>query len=525
MNKNFYPLLEDFLKDLRLGKLNEEATKEQIASLPKLGESENALSPYTGKTVNVKKIAEEIEKAKYKIVTQSQLYRPYIHEMSPTIFTWVVPTMATDGVRLFVNPEFAAGLTGLGKIFVLIHEIMHCMLMHDKRVGGREHELFNIAADMEINTIIVDTSDDFDEKFVKDTIHGLYDKKYLNMPVEDIYEDMVKNGLPKMPPAQPGTGQMGKMGQGPGGQPGQPGQPGDPGEGEGEGEGSGPTHTIEEQIAAQQDLHKKLKDIDKGGAGAVIDKKTGEQIAAAEGYSDDEAKKGDDNGAKWKEHARSIMADLEKAKNAGSGYGGALIGKLGKMLKPNIDWKTRLKIYVGNALSREGEWRIGAKKHLHKSDEYLKRGLKPKSDALRKVVVCVDVSGSIFSGGGGTATFERIISEINGIIFTKRIKEVTVIFFDSRVDKGSVQKIKPKGNAAWIPKKIDGGGGTNFQAPLNWIKENYNDKINLCIFLTDGEASDPTKPSYANKFIWVVYDNFGWNAPFGKVIKTSAEDM
>ena len=40
-----------------------------------------------------------VDKIKYKIVTQSQLFRPYVHEMSPTIYTWVITTMASCVVQ------------------------------------------------------------------------------------------------------------------------------------------------------------------------------------------------------------------------------------------------------------------------------------------------------------------------------------------------------------------------------------------------------------------------------------------
>ena len=157
---------------------------------------------------------------------------------------------------------------------------------------------------------------------------------------------------------------------------------------------------------------------------------------------------------------------------------------------------------------------------MYKSDEYLKRGLKQKKDAIKRVVVAVDVSGSMFHGN----TFERIIGEVNDIIFSKKIKEITIIFFDDGVDPGSVQVVK-RGTKVWKPKNIKGGGGTNFQKPLDWIKSNYKDAISLCIFLTDGYASNPATPKYSKKFIWVIYDNFEWKSPFGRVIKTSIGEM
>jgi predicted metal-dependent peptidase len=641
MNKNYYPLLKDFISKEQGDKIFEtEAQKVQ-----KIEDMDAAISPYTGKTINVKKVKEDIEKAKYKIVTQSPLYRPYIHEMTPTIYTWLIETMGTDGVRLFVNPEFADNLSWMGKIFVLVHEIYHCILMHAERGEGFDQKLFNVAGDFEINTIIVDTTDDFDEKFVKEEIHGLYDSKYLNIPVEQIYRDLLKNppNLPPQPkhieidtskikkqqgtpPPQPPSGappQTATLKLGPGskvrikstGQKGvvtkvnadgtfevdpinenldlfmlpllvegykredlipilpgggqsksggggpkiqdeyetEEGEEGEGKEGEGkEGEGKedkgagqgsgdidkqkekeiqkatgkmqvgdkGTEPSVEDTPGEQKRLQGKMQGADRGNAGGIIDTRTGEQIARASGYDEDEIRAGEDARTKWEGNAREMVRTLEKQKQAGSGRGDALIGRLKKILKPEVDWKTKLKMYVGSALSPEKYYRIGAKKHLYKSEEYLKRGLRSKKDAMRKVVVAIDVSGSMFSGN----TFDRIIGEVNGIIFAKKIKEITVIFFDDGVDPGSVQVIK-RGTKVWRPKNVKGGGGTDFQKPLDWIKSHYNDAINLCIFLTDGYASNPAQPSYHRKFIWVVYDNDKWQPPFGKAIKTTVGEM
>jgi len=552
MAENYYPLLEEFIHKLRSGTLSEAASAEEIEQLkrisPKLEEQEAAISPYTGQTINVKKVAEEIEKAKYKITTQSQLYRPYVNDMTPTIYTWVIDTMATDGVRLFVNPEFAANLSWLGKIFVLIHEIMHCIMMHDTRGQGFDHDLFNQAADYEINAIICDTTDDFEPKFVTDELHGLYEKKYLNVPVEEIYQDLLKNP-PKLPPPppnvgkgnpqfggqpQPGQGQpqQGQPGQGQGqGQPGQqkPGQGGGgggqqpqqgkkkPGEGEGEGDPS---------AGQKKQLQKRLEKGDGGRCGQIIDKKTGEQIAKAEGYSDEEARSGDDAKAQWQAAAKEMVRTYEKIKEAGQGRGDSLVKILGKLLKPVVQWKSLLRAYVGSALSPEKEWRVGAKKHLYKSDEYLKRGLRTKKDAIKKAFLIVDASGSMFSKSGNSTIFDRVISEITHIIQAKKIKEIYVLFFDGAVDPNATQIIK-KGQKVFKPdlSRASLGGGTNFQAPLNYIHDKYHDAVNLVIFLTDGYADHPKRPKYVNKFIWLVYDNPGWKKPFGRSIQVDMQDM
>ena len=81
--------------------------------------------------------------------------------------------MGTDGIRLFVNPEFGDELSREQTIFVLLHEIMHCILLHMHRFKENplyKHAKFNHAADYEVNAILVDEfgADGFDEAFVRE---------------------------------------------------------------------------------------------------------------------------------------------------------------------------------------------------------------------------------------------------------------------------------------------------------------------------------------------------------------------
>ena len=48
-----------------------------------------------------------------------------------------IPTLATDGVNLWVNPEFWATLSLDLKISAIAHEIGHKMLLHSTRRGAR----------------------------------------------------------------------------------------------------------------------------------------------------------------------------------------------------------------------------------------------------------------------------------------------------------------------------------------------------------------------------------------------------
>ena len=63
-------------------------------------------------------------------------------------------TAATDGTRVFFDIGFCAKLNADERLFVLAHEVWHCVLMHMLRCQARNQLTFNIAADMEVNRLL-----------------------------------------------------------------------------------------------------------------------------------------------------------------------------------------------------------------------------------------------------------------------------------------------------------------------------------------------------------------------------------
>lgn len=64
-------------------------------------------------------------------------------------------TAATDGTRIFMDIDFCSKLSAGDRIFVLAHELWHCVFMHMLRRRGRDAEIFNYATDMEVNRMLV----------------------------------------------------------------------------------------------------------------------------------------------------------------------------------------------------------------------------------------------------------------------------------------------------------------------------------------------------------------------------------
>ena len=63
-------------------------------------------------------------------------------------------TAATDGERIFLDPDFVLRLPRGGLEAVLLHETLHCALSHVTRRGQREPTRWNVAADIVVNGII-----------------------------------------------------------------------------------------------------------------------------------------------------------------------------------------------------------------------------------------------------------------------------------------------------------------------------------------------------------------------------------
>jgi|LakMenE18May11ns_1017448.scaffolds.fasta_scaffold9956577_9 predicted metal-dependent peptidase len=65
-------------------------------------------------------------------------------------------TMSTDGKNIYYNSEFVEKLSDEELIGTLCHEIWHILFFHHTRMGARNPELWNIAADLAINPICLE---------------------------------------------------------------------------------------------------------------------------------------------------------------------------------------------------------------------------------------------------------------------------------------------------------------------------------------------------------------------------------
>jgi predicted metal-dependent peptidase len=96
-----------------------------------------------------------------------------------------IPTMATDGVKVYYNPEFVMELTDDEVFGVILHEISHCIYLHctQKRRLNRAHQRWNYACDYAVNLEIKDMGYALPSKI-------LLEQKYRDMNAEQIYDQL-----------------------------------------------------------------------------------------------------------------------------------------------------------------------------------------------------------------------------------------------------------------------------------------------------------------------------------------------
>ena len=98
-----------------------------------------------------------------------------------------IATAATDGRTIFINDKFLSSLNSSEQNALLLHEVLHMALLHCIRIGTRDPKIWNIAADIVVNSLI-QLNTPF--QLPKDAI--LYEN-FKNESVEEIYEALLKN--------------------------------------------------------------------------------------------------------------------------------------------------------------------------------------------------------------------------------------------------------------------------------------------------------------------------------------------
>lgn len=277
------------------------------------------------------------------------------------------------------------------------------------------------------------------------------------------------------------------------------------------GEKKNPPYDI---LPPDQEKESKEKEEKGKNEGTPTESKTGEQDKLK--IIDRPISNAEELAEEWK----SKVVDA-KNRNAGS-MPGALLRRINTLINPvSIDWKTKLKKYVSDAVS-SSKYTLPNKRFLGGGD-VMWRSSSEKA-RLSSLIVASDTSGSV-----SPKELAQFVAESIDIVEKFKPKDTFLLWCDAAIYK-PVDHYK-RGEKVQ-PKDAPGGGGTSFDPPFKWIEEEFIDKgkkPGLIIYFTDGYPNYgwPDKDNYKikqyeSKIIWVIIGQGGVNdqikVPFGRRI-------
>ena len=391
-----------------------------------------------------------------------------------------LPTMATDGSRIVYNPAFVDQLKPPELEGTLAHEVLHCALGHQCRRGNRDPELWNEAADLAINPILIGNG------FVLPA-GALINSAFNNLSADEIYARLLQrkgeeHGATK-PQQQTSTGGGTDTGpQGTNGTMRSASKP-DPSH-----------HPVSDQRGRTTSEAVGPTSIRPGGFGEVWDAtdEFGQTASPAE--------------KRRQEHEWGIAA--EQALRSAKAWGHEPAGierPLSESRQSKQDWRAILRDFVAATTPSDYRWTPPNRRYIA-SGLYLPS---VEHHGLGEIVIAVDTSGSI-----GKLELEQFAGEISAISEEAQPEVIHVVYCDAAVQ--SAQEFRPSEPVRLEPK---GGGGTDFCPVFEWVTE--EDLAPAClIYLTDLCCdSYPEAPEYP--VLWVT--DSSRKAPFGETVRIGLE--
>jgi predicted metal-dependent peptidase len=374
--------------------------------------------------------------------------------LTPADRSWCA-TAATDGRKFYYNPAFIAELDAKENVFLVAHEIGHCMYEHFLRGKGFDPQMFNIAGDYVINntldTELVNKGGDYARviTYVKPYLNHKYD----GWATEEVYWDLME---------QKENG----------------GNPEDEGE--------------------LIDVH-----IDPNGNVPGDDDGDGVEVPGMAGRP---GPLSDEEESQLKNEMSAAI--LQAAESAGAGnVPGDIQRMIKELVEPQMDWREIIRAQIESSLKSNFTFLRPNRKGWHMTA--ILPGM--DRDVKIKVSLAIDTSGSI-----SQTMLTEFVSEIAGIMDQYEQYEIDIWQFDTGVY--GYEKFTSDDDSDIRDYQIKGGGGTDFMANWKYMKEHEIEPDQFVVFTDGMPCGGWGDPDYCDT-VFLIHTAYGRpEAPFGQSI-------
>lgn len=334
--------------------------------------------------------------------------------------------------NVFYNEDWVKKITDDELKGVLLHELLHCALLHLIRIGKRNKQTWNFATDLAINTMLLKNgyklpkglrADAYDNFKIEDMGgNEIVIEKISEKTAEEIYAE-----FPEMPEGE-GQGKGFDIHI-----------ESDEGEGDGEGDGKGDGKDSEGKFGRGRKLtESELAKLENEWLGRLAD-------AVVSGIQ-----------------RGNLPAGMERYAE--------------ELKKGEVDWRSLLRKYIQAQIPTDVSYNRRSKKS-YATGFYMPNTVKEKIN----IAIGVDTSGSI-----GEVELSEFLSEVVSIAKTyKEVVDMKVFSHDTEVQSEYLIKNGNINKILELRNKLKGGGGTSHIDVMTKINKEKN-KFDCAVFFTDG---------------------------------------
>lgn len=217
---------------------------------------------------------------------------------------------------------------------------------------------------------------------------------------------------------------------------------------------------------------------------------------------------GADYTALWEEDSfqSRMITDIVHSTTQWGSIPGYMVELIKKAADGKIDYRNVLRMFRSSILSQKRRLT-----RMRPSRRFGFEQMGSRYDFVTRLLIAIDTSGSV--GSEELGRYFRIITTF----FKYGVQEIDVLMFDCTVQGKPIKLDEAKKNKQEF--KVKGRGGTNFQAPIDYVKEYPN--YDGLIIITDGYAVTPEVPPHlSTKLLWVIDNENSYKQNYSSLRKT-----
>ena len=422
-----------------------------------------------GAVLDKQQILQKLTTARKELIIEYPFFGTLVMQLKMSLAN--VGTAATDMRRILWDPAFVSQISIEEIKFVMMHEVLHCVLKHCLRGKIYNQKLYNIACDIVVNSNILESMniDEF-EVAGEPAMHLAPDgTEGRELTAEEVYKMLCIKHEMEADEKQNGPNMM---------------KPGD---------GSTDAKSQNSECDDERD------DGDDGnidGEGMIDNHDIWDSISSDDMYLDEQ----------W----NNMVQDAAKKASKGFGCGTSLRTLIASYKhKSQVNWKSVLQDFIQVVNETQDFTFSPYDRRFSDSDFMLPAFNDVESEKISNLWFVVDTSGSVCD-----EALSAVFTEIKAAINQHTSLTGSISFFDSEIS----DPIEFEENLPDVGLQVKGGGGTSFYSIFKYMEENMEDELpTAVIIMTDGYAQFPPEhKALGVPVLWIIVDSSA-KPPWGNV--------